>query len=62
MKLLVSCPAGLGSLLSSELKRLQLKPFNTVAKGSWVETDLEGLYKINLWSRLANKVYIQIAS
>ena len=62
MKILVSCPAGLWSLLSSELKRLQLKPFNTFSKGSWVETDLEGLYKINLWSRLANKVYIQIAS
>ncbi len=62
MKLLVSCPAGLGRLLSSELKRLQLKPFNTFSKGSWVETDLEGLYRINLWSRLANKVYIQIAS
>ena len=62
MKLLVSCPAGLGSLLASERKRLQLKPFNTFSKGSWVETDLEGLYKINLWSRLANKVYIQIAS
>lgn len=62
MKILVSCPAGLGSLLASELKRLGLKPFDTFAKGSWVESDLQGLYTINLWSRLANKVYIQIAS
>lgn len=62
MKLLISCPSGLGSLLASELKRLNFQPFETFARGTRVETDLAGLYTINIRSRLANKVYIQVAS
>lgn len=62
MELLITCPFGLGSLLAQELKRLKLKPFGTFSTGTFVETDLSGLYQINLRSRLANKVYIQIAA
>jgi len=49
-------------LLAQELKRLKLVPFDTFSRGCWVETDLKGMYQINLWSRLANKVYIQLVS
>lgn len=62
MKILVTCPLGIGSLLASELKRLGEKPFGTFERGTWVETDLAGMYRINLHSRLANKVYLQIAA
>ena len=62
MKLLITCPFWLGSLLAQELKRLKLIPFDTFSRGCWVETDLKGMYQINLWSRLANKVYIQLVS
>ena len=49
-------------MLAQELKRLKLVPFDTFSRGCWVETDLKGMYQINLWSRLANKVYIQLVS
>ena len=62
MKLLITCSFWLGSLLAQELKRLKLVPFDTFSRGCWVETDLKGMYQINLWSRLANKVYIQLVS
>lgn len=60
MKLLISCPFWLGSLLANELKKLHFQPFGTFASGTFVETNLEGLYQINLCSRIANKVWIQL--
>lgn len=62
MKLLISCPFWITSLLSSELKRLKFQPFKSFSTGTMIETDLKGLYTINLRSRLANKVYVQLAS
>lgn len=62
MKLLVSCPFGISSLLAQELKRLKFSPYETFPTGTFIETDLAGLYQVNLRSRLANKVYLQIAS
>lgn len=60
MKILVTCPFGLSSLLGSELKRLSLKPQMTFERGVLLETDWRGIYLINLWSRIANKVYLHL--
>lgn len=61
MKLLVTCPLGLWSLLSQEIKKLWYFPINTFQTWTFVETDYKGMLKINYLSRIANKVYIQIA-
>lgn len=58
MQVLVTCPFGLSSLLSKELKRLQLKPHTTLDTAVLLDTDQKGRYAINLWSRIANKVYL----
>ncbi|PID35029.1 MAG: hypothetical protein CR971_00170 [candidate division SR1 bacterium] len=60
-KLLITCPFGLSSVLGSELKRLKLQPYNSFERGTYVDTDISGLYKINIWSRVANKVYLSLA-
>jgi len=62
MILLITCPFGLSSLLNSELKRLWCKPYDTFPTGTYVEWDLQLVYKINLWSRIANKVFILMGS
>lgn len=60
MQLLITCPYGLWSLLASELKKLWFQPQNTFETGTFVPTDMHGMMNINLWSRIANKVYIQL--
>lgn len=57
MKLMISCPQGLRTILGNELKRLQLQPKDSWERGTFVETDQRGMYQINLRSRVANKVY-----
>lgn len=61
MHLLISCPHGLWSLLAQELKKLWFQPQNTFQTWTFITSDMQGLMKINLRSRLANKVYLQIA-
>lgn len=58
MQLLITCPFGLSALLNTELKRLHIKSSQTLDTAVIVETELAGLYQINLRSRIANKVYI----
>ncbi len=60
-KLLITCPFGLSSILGSELKRLKLQPYNSFERGTYVDTDSTGMYSINIWSRVANKVYLSLA-
>ncbi len=60
-KLLITCPFGLSSILGSELKRLKLQPYNSFERGTYVDTDSAGMYSINIWSRVANKVYLSLA-
>jgi len=62
MKILVTCPFGLSGILTSELKYLRCKPYDTFATWTYVDWDLELLYKINVWSRVANKVFIHMWS
>lgn len=60
MKVLVTCPFGLSSVLGTELKRLKLKPYNSFERGTYVDTDWKWIYQINLWSRIANKVFVSL--
>jgi len=60
MKILVTCPFWLSGLLTSELKYLKCKPYDTFPTGTYVDGDLAILYKINIWSRIANKVLIHM--
>ena len=46
MKLLVTCPLGLWSLLSQEIKKLWYFPINTFQTWTFVETDYKGMLKI----------------
>ena len=61
MKLFISCPFWLGSLLAQELKKLWYTPFDTFQTWTFVVSDFSWMMNINYHSRIANKVYIQIA-
>jgi putative N6-adenine-specific DNA methylase len=63
MHFLVSCPFGLSALLAKEIKKLcaTTESFSftqTLDTAVTLEGDLEVLYRLNLWSRIANKVYV----
>jgi putative N6-adenine-specific DNA methylase len=58
MQLLITCPFGLSSLLSKEIKRLHIPVTDTKDTAVTVETDQQGMYQLHLRSRLANKVYL----
>ena len=60
MQLLITCPYGLWSLLAHELKKLWFNPENTFQTWTFINTDMHGMMKINYWSRIANKVFIQL--
>ncbi|MFC2695516.1 MAG: class I SAM-dependent RNA methyltransferase [Candidatus Absconditicoccaceae bacterium] len=62
MNLLITCPFGLGSLLANELKKIGLTPRDTFQTGIFLTTDMYNMMRINFWSRLANKVFIELAS
>lgn len=59
MRFLVSCPYGLTGMLNNELKRLDLKGFDIFETWVYVEWEYRDMMKINLWSRMANKVYLE---
>ncbi len=58
MKTFVSCPFWLSGVLNNEIKKLGIKTFDTFEAGTYADTDWEWIYKINFWSRIANKVFI----
>lgn len=60
MRLLITCPYWFVSTLNQELKFLRFKPFDSYDTGTYVETDSIGMMMINLRSRIASKVYIQV--
>lgn len=47
--------------MSSELKRLWFQIDKTFDTWVYLETDLRWIYQINIWSRIANKVYLLLA-
>ena len=61
MRFLITCPFGLSSVLWNELKRLKINPEDSFATGAYATGELKELMQINLRSRIANKVYLQVA-
>ena len=60
MKLLVTCPRGCGQFLKQEIQRLGYTAIETQTTFVRVEWDDAAIARINLWSRIANKVYIEL--
>lgn len=61
MKLFLSCPKGLEQLLYTEIEQLGVKVSKQTVAGIYSEQlELEDIYRICLWSRLANRVLLPI--
>jgi len=60
MKLLISCFQWTTTALANELKILGYKVFDNFSSGVYIEAEMEDVYKINLNSRIANKVYLEL--
>jgi len=58
LNLFVTCPKGLEGLLLAELTELQAQKAQETVSGVYCIASLEVMYKICLWSRLANRVYL----
>ncbi len=61
MRFLVSCPFGLSKLVQNELRYLGLTPHHSFETWIYVDGDFADMMKINLRSRIANKVYLEAA-
>ena len=57
----VSCPFGLVGLLTTEVKRLGFTVVDSDRTGLRLETDRSGVRTLNLRSRIANKVMIEVS-
>ncbi|HRX63788.1 MAG TPA: THUMP domain-containing protein [Candidatus Absconditabacterales bacterium] len=62
MKLLITCFKGTAPVLSQELKIMGYKTFDNFPTGMYIEGGMEDICKINLESRIANKVYMELGS
>lgn len=60
--LLVTCPKGVEGLLADELTSLGALPEREQPGGMRVRASLDALYQIALWSRLANRLLLPLAS
>lgn len=58
----VTCPKGLHYALEKELESLGAASLKPTPAGVFIETDKTGLYRILLWSRIANRVVLQLAA
>jgi len=61
MRFFVSCPFGLSKLLQNELKYLGLIPHHSFETWVYVDGNFADMMKVNIWSRIANKVYLEAA-
>lgn len=55
---LVTCPKGLVQLLNNELKRLDIKTFDSFDTGTFFYGTMDDCIRVNLRSRIANVVYL----
>lgn len=55
-----SCPKGLVEPLETELKNLGLHPYDRSQNGVFFESNWEGCYKVNLYSRFASRVLMPV--
>lgn len=58
----VSCATGLEKILASELKSLGIKDLKTRRAGVDCTSDVRQIYRICLWSRVANRVLFPLAA
>lgn len=58
----VTCPRGMDTLLQEELASFGLHPLKTAPAGVWVRGGLSEGYRACLWSRLANRVLLHLAT
>jgi 23S rRNA (guanine2445-N2)-methyltransferase / 23S rRNA (guanine2069-N7)-methyltransferase len=58
----VTCPKGLQYVLEAELKKLGVSQLKATPSGVSAELDKSTLYRILLWSRIANRVIIELGS
>lgn len=57
-----TCPKGIEGLLKTELEQLGFADVRETVAGVYFTTDQRGAYRACLWSRLANKVFLPLAS
>lgn len=62
MNIFISCPKGLEYLLEEEVKDLGLEVSSVNPRGVYVKGDIETAYTLCLWSRIANRVYIELVA
>jgi putative N6-adenine-specific DNA methylase len=60
MKILLTCFPGTAPVLNLECKHLWYKPFDQFDTGLYVEGERADVYKLNLRSRIASKVYVEL--
>lgn len=58
----ITCPRGMDNLLQPELASFGLEPFKTAPAGVWARGTLAEGYRACLWSRLANRVLLHLAT
>ncbi|SFR41733.1 23S rRNA m(2)G-2445 methyltransferase [Marinobacter daqiaonensis] len=58
----VTCPKGMDNLLQDELVSFGLEPLKLAPAGVWARGSLADGYRACLWSRLANRVLLHLAS
>ncbi len=60
MRILITCTFWLSSMLTSEIKHLGYKTFDTFDTWTYIEWDREDIYNLNLWTRIWNKVFLEL--
>ena len=60
-KFFATTPKGMETLLSDELRALEIKGTQETRSGVFFEDDLEAAYRVCMWSRIANRVFLAIA-
>jgi len=60
MKLLLTCFKWTAPVLAQELKIMWYKTYDNFPTWLYVDGDMEDVYKINLHSRIANKIYMEV--
>ena len=58
----VTCPKGLQYILEAELKKMGVERLKATPSGVSADLDKPMLYRVLLWSRIANRVIIELAS
>lgn len=55
------CPKGLEDLLTAELHQLEVSDIKQTIAGVHFSSDLEGGYRVCLWSRLASRILLELS-